>query len=115
MRFALPAAPSPAALLFLLAAGRELARAGGHLVPPPALALLEWELGGSGLAAIRCDPDPIPTQCIHPNQGTLGLAATRRACIGRAECETSGRPALPACRVSGQAGPGCVGARRLWS
>ena len=54
MRFALPAAPSPAALLFLLAAGREVARAGGHLVPLPALALLEWELGGAGLAAITC-------------------------------------------------------------
>ena len=54
MRFALPAAPSPAALLFLLAAGRELARAGGHLVPPPALALFEWELGAAGLAAITC-------------------------------------------------------------
>ncbi|KAK9841813.1 hypothetical protein WJX81_004723 [Elliptochloris bilobata] len=52
MRFALPAAPSPAALLFLLAAGRELARAGGHLVPPPALALFEWELGAAGLSAI---------------------------------------------------------------
>ena len=34
MRFALPAAPSPAALLFLLAAGREVARAGGAPGPP---------------------------------------------------------------------------------
>ena len=54
MRFPLPAAPSPVAQAALLAACREVARAGGHAVSEPALALLAWELGNAVLAAFRC-------------------------------------------------------------
>ena len=53
MRFPLPAAPSPAAQGALLAACREVARAGGHAIAEPALALLAWELGDAFLAAFR--------------------------------------------------------------
>jgi hypothetical protein len=52
MRFSLPAAPSPAVLLALLAACRELERAGGHAAGAPALALLEWDLLGTVLQGL---------------------------------------------------------------
>ena len=54
MRFSLPAAPSPGPLLFLLAACRELARAGGHTTGAVAVQLLQWELGNAVLQALRC-------------------------------------------------------------
>lgn len=54
MRFSLPAAASPAAQAALLGGCREVARAGGHAVAEPALALLAWELGGAVLTAFRC-------------------------------------------------------------
>ena len=54
MRFRLPAAPSPGPLLFLLAACRELARAGGHTTGAVAVQLLQWELGNAVLQAFRC-------------------------------------------------------------
>lgn len=54
MRFPLPAAPSPGAQAALLAACREVARAGGASMPPAALALLTWELGDAVLRAFRC-------------------------------------------------------------
>ncbi len=54
MRFSLPAAPSPGPLLFLLAACRELARAGGHTTGAVAVQLLQWELGNAVLQAFRC-------------------------------------------------------------
>jgi len=44
MRFSLPAAPSPGPLLFLLAACRELARAGGHTTGAVAVQLLSWAM-----------------------------------------------------------------------
>lgn len=53
MRFSLPAAPSPATQEALLAAAREVARAGGHFLSPAALALLCWELGDAVLASFR--------------------------------------------------------------
>ena len=53
MRFSLPAAPSPGPLLFLLAACRELARAGGHTTGALAVQLLEWELSNAVLQAFR--------------------------------------------------------------
>jgi hypothetical protein len=53
MHFALPAAPSPAAQEALLAAGREVARAGGHSLGAGAVALLCWELGDAVLQAFR--------------------------------------------------------------
>jgi hypothetical protein len=53
MRFSLPAAPSPGPLLFLLAACRELARAGGHTTGAAAVQLLQWELGNAVLQALR--------------------------------------------------------------
>ncbi|CAL8464776.1 g4311 [Coccomyxa elongata] len=53
MRFALPAAASPAAQAALLGSCREVARAGGHAVAEPALALLAWELGEAVLTAFR--------------------------------------------------------------
>ena len=56
MRFSLPAAPSPGPLLFLLAACRELARAGGHTTGAVAVQLLQWELGNAVLQAFRCCP-----------------------------------------------------------
>ncbi|KAL0025084.1 hypothetical protein WJX79_007064 [Trebouxia sp. C0005] len=52
MRFSLPAAPSPGPLLFLLAACRELARAGGHTTGAVAVQLLQWELGNAVLQAL---------------------------------------------------------------
>ncbi|KAL3140348.1 hypothetical protein ABBQ38_004612 [Trebouxia sp. C0009 RCD-2024] len=51
MRFRLPAAPSPGPLMFLLAACREVARAGGHTTGAVAVQLLEWELGNAVLEA----------------------------------------------------------------
>ena len=54
MRFRLPAAPSPGPLLFLLAACREVARAGGHTTGAVAVQLLEWELSNAVLEAFRC-------------------------------------------------------------
>lgn len=54
MRFRLPAAPSPGPLMFLLAACREVARAGGHTTGAVAVQLLEWELGHAVLEAFRC-------------------------------------------------------------
>lgn len=54
MRFRLPAAPSPGPLMFLLAACREVARAGGHTTGAVAVQLLEWELGNAVLEAFRC-------------------------------------------------------------
>ncbi len=56
MRFSLPAAPSPGPLLFLLAACRELARAGGHTTGAVAVQLLQWELGNAVLQTLRCCP-----------------------------------------------------------
>ncbi len=56
MRFSLPAAPSPGPLLFLLAACRELARAGGHTTGAVAVQLLQWELGNAVLQVSRCCP-----------------------------------------------------------
>lgn len=53
MRFRLPAAPSPGTLMFLLAACREVARAGGHTTGAVAVQLLEWELGNAALQAFR--------------------------------------------------------------
>ncbi|KAL0023565.1 hypothetical protein WJX77_002562 [Trebouxia sp. C0004] len=52
MRFRLPAAPSPGPLLFLLAACRELARAGSHTTGAAAVQLLQWELGNAVLQAL---------------------------------------------------------------
>ena len=54
MRFRLPAAPSLGPLMFLLAACREVARAGGHTTGAVAVQLLEWELGNAALEAFRC-------------------------------------------------------------
>ena len=54
MSFALPAAASPAAQQALLAGGREAARAGGHLLPNQAAALLAWDLAAALLAAAEC-------------------------------------------------------------
>ena len=58
MRFRLPAAPSPGPLMFLLAACREVARAGGHTTGAVAVQLLEWDLGNAVLEAFRCS-DPL--------------------------------------------------------
>ena len=53
MRFSLPAVPSPGPLLFLLAACREVARAGGHTTGAVAVQLLEWQLSNAVLEAFR--------------------------------------------------------------
>lgn len=53
VRFALPAAPSPAAMALALGACAEVDRAGGHLLEEAPLRLLKWELGGSILGALR--------------------------------------------------------------
>ncbi|EFN52303.1 hypothetical protein CHLNCDRAFT_139073 [Chlorella variabilis] len=52
MRFQLPAAPSPAAVLLALAACQEVDRAGGHLLEEEPLQLFKWRLCGSLLAAL---------------------------------------------------------------
>lgn len=53
MKFWLPAGPSPALLAALLAADREMDRAGGHAAPHPALELLTWHLDASCLSVFR--------------------------------------------------------------
>ena len=53
MRFSLPGTPSPGPLLFLLAACREVARAGAHTTGAAAVQLLEWELSAAVLNAFR--------------------------------------------------------------
>ena len=82
MRFSLPAAPSPGPLLFLLAACREVARAGGHTTGAVAVQLLEWELSNAILEAFRwrsyshmhnlrtwrtCICDFVTRQCVAPD------------------------------------------------
>lgn len=65
MRFSLPAAPSLGPLLFLLAACRELARAGGHTTGAVAVQLLEWELGNAVLQAFRCSMHDCVHMCVR--------------------------------------------------
>ena len=55
MKFSLPAAPSPGPLLFLLAACREVARAGGHTTGAVPVQLLQWQLSNAVLQAFRCN------------------------------------------------------------
>ena len=50
-RFQLPAVPSPGAMMYLLAAGRELQRAGGAKAGAVALDLLEGVLAAAALDA----------------------------------------------------------------
>lgn len=52
-RFQLPATPSASVMMYLLAAGRELQRAGGSLPASPALRVLLSELAGAALEAFR--------------------------------------------------------------
>lgn len=65
MRFRLPAAPSPGPLMFLLAACREVARAGGHTTGAVAVQLLQWELGHAVLEAFRCAAPISHCSCLN--------------------------------------------------
>ena len=53
MRFSLPAAASPAMLMLLLAACRELQRAGSFACSSTAVHLMSWELGRAIVAVLR--------------------------------------------------------------
>ena len=55
-RFQLPAMPSPGVMMLLLAAGRELQRAGGSTAGSTALEVLEWDLGAATLHAFQWVP-----------------------------------------------------------
>ena len=77
MRFALPAAASPGAQAALLGGCREVARAGGHAVAEPALALFAWELGEAVLTAFRCSR-------------LLGVARVVCACLDCYLCPVGG-------------------------
>ena len=45
--------PSPGVMMLLLAAGRELQRAGGSTAGSTALEVLEWDLGAATLRAFQ--------------------------------------------------------------
>lgn len=80
MRFRLPAAPSPGPLMFLLAACREVARAGGHTTGAVAVQLLEWELGNAVLEAFRCT---------HPSYTTMRMSTLDeyKGCSSNSGCK----------------------------
>ena len=94
MRFSLPAAPSPGPLLFLLAACRELARAGGHTTGALAVQLLEWELSNAVLQAFRwgggvCVPVSVWVCLSVPVRLSVCLCVCRSLCLCAGVCACS--------------------------
>ena len=70
MRFSLPAAASPAMLMLLLAACRELQRAGSFACSSTAVHLMSWELGRAVVAVLRWGH----TQLMFWRSGTLPVS-----------------------------------------
>ena len=57
--------PSPGVMMLLLAAGRELQRAGGSTAGSTALEVLEWDLGAATLRAFQLGPLLLEPVCLR--------------------------------------------------
>ena len=92
MRFSLPAAASPAMLMLLLAACRELQRAGGFACSSTAVHLMSWELGRAVVAVLRCGHTQPAEVCadLCIEEGSPGAQAL---CSVSSDCAQSCPPA----------------------
>eukprot|EP00887_Chlorella_sp_A99_P006773 scaffold2.g6773.t1 len=73
MRFALPAAPSPAAMDAALGTCQEGDRAGGHSIDAAALQLLKWQVDGAAIAALQEAVQPGAPLAALSEKGALQL------------------------------------------
>eukprot|EP00891_Asterochloris_glomerata_P007079 jgi/Astpho2/7079/Aster-x0305 len=107
MRFSLPAAASPAMLMLLLAACRELQRAGSFACSSTAVHLMSWELGRAIVAVLRMglQPGGLLANCLS-EKGVLQLLFDVRFAQ---TVLASGKPAQEMRAAPTARGP-CVGA-----